>query len=379
MLNPQHLIDQFVSQCTACGLCVEVCPIAADTALKRESPEAVMVEILDLFRDGKIGALARTRIYSCLFCNTCLSACPQGLNPGLTFGTGKGVLQRLGDQPPKGVAGIMTLGEALLQGAIPLFRKRLAEPDRLITEIDGEKPEPVKTILFASCFGLVEGLALHTTLKILERIDPGVRVLGGYEYCCGEFQFMAGRPDDAQRQFEKMMAGLDALAPEQVVIFCPTCKMTFDHHHPVTKWSWTFVTDFIADHLDKLGPLQEINATVTVHDPCHFVRGVAPATDSPRKILAAIPGIQITEMNNTNQEALCCGAYAIMGAGKPGYVFRNRRLDQAKATGADILSLYCPGCHMTLGPEGANMALKVASILTLLGEALGIGHISPSE
>jgi heterodisulfide reductase subunit D len=376
MLNPQNVIDQFAEECTGCGLCVLACPIVADTELRDAAPEAIMEEILDLFRDGKIGTLARARIYSCLFCNTCLASCPRALNPGLTFGTGKGLLQKLGDRPPKGVAGIMTLGETLLEGAIPSFRKRLKEPDRLITAIGSEKPQPVKTVLFASCFGLIEGSALHTTLKILERIDPGVRILGGYDYCCGEFQFMAGRPDDAHRQFDKLIAGLDALAPRQVVMFCPTCKMTFDHHHPATDWSWTFITDFIAAHLDKLGPLQEIKATVTVHDPCHYVRGVTPATDSPRKILEAIPGIRVIEMENTGDEALCCGAYAIMGTGKPGYNFRSRRIKQAKDTGADILSLYCPGCHMTLGTEASNSALPVESVLSLLGESLGINHQS---
>ncbi len=374
MLNPQKVIEQFIEECTGCGLCVEVCPIVAETELKEAAPETIMEEILDLFRHGKVGPLARTRIYSCLFCNTCLSSCPQALNPGLTFGTGKAILQKLGDPAPKGVTTIMTLGETLLEGAVPAFRERLEEPDRLIAAIGDEKPKPVKTVLFSSCFGLVEGSVLHTTLQILERIDPGVRVLGGYDYCCGELQFMAGRPDDAQRQFDKMVAGLSALAPEQVVIFCPTCKMTFDHHHPDTGWSWTFITDFIAGHLDKLGPLREINATVTVHDPCHFVRGVTPASDSPRKILKAIPGIRIIEMKNAQEDALCCGAYAITGMGKPGFNFRDRRLRQARETGADILSLYCPGCQMILGPEGPNTALQVTSILSLLGESLGIGQ-----
>ncbi len=377
MLNPQSLINQFTEECTACGLCVEVCPMVAHTELKDASPQAIMEEILDLFRHGKIGPLARTRIYSCLFCNTCLSSCPRALNPGLTFGTGKAILQKLGDRPPKGVATIMSLGETLLEGAVPAFRKRLDEPDRLITAIGSPKPEPVKTILFSSCFGLIEGSVLHTTLKILERIDPGVRVLGGYEYCCGEFQFMAGQPQAAHRQFDKLIAGLSALAPEQVVIFCPTCKMTFDHHHPQTDWSWTFITDFIADRLDKLGPLKEVNATVTVHDPCHFVRGVTPASDSPRKILEAIPGISVVEMKNTGDDALCCGAYAITGTGKPGYSFRDARLRQARETGADMLSLYCPGCQMVLGGEVQDIMPRVTSILSLLGESLGIGHASP--
>jgi Fe-S oxidoreductase len=237
MLNPQRLIDQSAKECKACGLCVEVCPIVTHTELKDAAPKAIMEEILDLFRHGKIGTLVRTRIYSCLFCNTCLASCPRALNPGLTFGIGKAILQKLGDRPPKGVATIMTLGETLLEGAIPSFRKRLDDSDQLITTIGKEKSEPVKTVLFASCFGLIEGSVLHTTLKILERIDPGVRVLGGYDYCCREFQFMAGQPDDAHRQFDKLIAGLRAMVPEQVVIFCPRCKMTFDHHHPDTDWS----------------------------------------------------------------------------------------------------------------------------------------------
>jgi Fe-S oxidoreductase len=374
MLNSKKILEQFADECIGCGLCVEVCPIVSDTELRSATPEAIMEEILHLFRGGKIGALARTRIYSCLFCNTCLASCPQGLKPGLAFGTGKGLLRELGDQAPKGVAGIMALGETLLADATPSFRKRLDRPEQLITAISSEKPTPVKTVLFASCFGLIEGAALHTTLKILERIDPDVRILGGFDYCCGELQFMAGKPDEAYRQFDRLIAGLDSLSPEQVVMFCPTCKMTFDHHHPPTGWSWTFITDFIVRHLDKLGPLQEINRTVTVHDPCHFVRGIEQATDSPRKILSAIPGIKILEMKNAGENTLCCGAYAITGTGKPGYQFRARRLQQAKDTGADLLSLYCPGCHMTLGPEAANMDLCVESILTLLGKSLGMDH-----
>ncbi|MBU1387795.1 MAG: (Fe-S)-binding protein [Proteobacteria bacterium] len=372
MINSQNIINQFADHCTACGCCVEVCPIVGDTALKDAAPESIMEEVLTLFNDGTIGPLARTRIYSCLFCNACLSACPEALNPGLTFGTSKGLLQQLGDIPPKGVATIMSFGKTLLDGAIPSFRKRLKSQEKLITSFTNDKPKPVKTVLFASCFGLIEGSVLHTALKLLERIDPDVCILGGYDFCCGEFQFMAGQPDAAQQQFDKMISGLNALAPEQVVMFCPTCKMTFDHHQPATEWSWSFITDFVARHLDQLGPFQKIDKIVTIHDPCHFVRGVEPATDSPRKILEAIPGIQVIEMEKSGDDALCCGAYAITGTGKPGYQFRNRRLAQAKGTGADILSLYCPGCHMTLGSEGANISLQVESILSLLGKSLGI-------
>jgi Cysteine-rich domain. len=88
--------------------------------------------------------------------------------------------------------------------------------------------------------------------------------------------------------------------------------------------------------------------------------------------LNTIPGIKIIEMENTRENALCCGAYAITGAGKPGFEFRDRRLKQAEDTGADILGLYCPGCQMILGAEGSNISLPVESFLTLLGKSLGI-------
>ena len=101
-----------------------------------------------------------------------------------------------------------------------------------------------------------------------------------------------------------------------------------------------------------MGPFHEVEATVTIYDPCHFVRGITPGSESPRKILNTIPGIKIIEMENTRENALCCGAYAI--------------------TGADILGLYCPGCQMILGAEGSNISLPVESFLTLLGKSLGI-------
>lgn len=365
----QKIIDQFTNLCIACGQCVDACPIIEDTALSGLPSEVIMQEILDLFHMKRISDSARTRIYSCLFCNSCLAACPQGLLPGLALGTGKEILRRLGDRPPKGVANIIALGDVLIKNGVSSFRQKLENPEQLITKVS-EISKPVKTILFASCFGLAEGAALYTTLKILERIDPGVCVVGGEENCCGELQFMAGKPDDGHRQFEKLISKLDALSPEQVVMFCPTCKMTFDHHHPETGWSWHFVTDFIAEHIEKLGDLGEVKSTVTVHDPCHYVRGVEPATDSARKILKAIPGIKINEMNNTGKDALCCGAYAIMGTGRPGFDFRDRRLKQARKTTADILGVYCPGCLTTLAEEGERMGFQVKSILSILGDAL---------
>ena len=51
------------------------------------------------------------------------------------------------------------------------------------------------------------------------------------------------------------------------------------------------MTDFLAEHIDEFGPIAERKATVTIHDACHLVRGEVPESESPRKLLEAIPGI----------------------------------------------------------------------------------------
>jgi hypothetical protein len=63
------------------------------------------------------------------------------------------------------------------------------------------------------------------------------------------------------------MEGLNSFSPETVVFFCPTCKMYFDRYQPKAKWSWQFVTNFLADHLSPLGPFSEIEARVTIRAP----------------------------------------------------------------------------------------------------------------
>ena len=372
MFDSRKVRRQFEEECTACGLCVECCPIVSHTELKGADSKKIMGEILDLFQHKKIGSLARTRIYSCLYCNTCATHCPKALYPAHGFFVGKAILQELGDPVPKGISSILKFFGGLIENAVTSFRQDPEKSDWLITDVRKRRAKTCQTVLFSSCFGLIEGRVLNTTVKILQRIDPAVKVLGGFNYCCGELHLIAGRPERAKIQFDKMIDGLNTLSPEHVVIFCPTCNMNFEGHHPDAKWKRTFITDFIAGHLDKIGPLNRVEATVTVHDPCHFVRGVKPGSESPREILSAIPGVKIVEMENTGKNALSCGAYALNGAVKAGLEFRDRRLNQAKATGADILSFYCPGCHMVLGPEGPNKSLRIESILSLLGECLGI-------
>ena len=60
--------------------------------------------------------------------------------------------------------------------------------------------------------------------------------------------------------------------------------------------------------------------------------------------------------------------------GKPGADFRKERLREASGTGAEIMAIYCPGCQSVFASERPNLSIKIESILTLLGQSLGISH-----
>jgi hypothetical protein len=63
----------------------------------------------------------------------------------------------------------------------PSLKEDIETADRLTTKISETSIEPVKTVLFSSCFGFILSDALKTAVKIIKRIDPTVKVFGGFD------------------------------------------------------------------------------------------------------------------------------------------------------------------------------------------------------
>jgi len=365
--------ERFRNTCTACGFCAAVCPIVPLTDIKDVEPSKIMESVMALYHGKSPGPEAGTRVYSCMSCQTCRPHCPEGLDPGLGLSLARGILQDMGNPVPRGLSFLLPEAGCNFMKAIEAVQ--LMPADRpWITDVEKQKPGFSKTVLFTGCTGIMQPDLVRTALDLLRRIDPSVQALGGVDYCCGDTSLRAGNPDGCTAHFLHLVEGLSAFRPEHVVLLCPTCKAFFDLHAPETAWSWKFVADFLVEHLDRMGPFSACRATVTIHDACHLVRGEEPESESPRKLLQAIPGVQVVEMRNSKKAALCCGGSAMAALGKPGVDFRKRRLQEAKDSGAQIMALYCPGCQSVFASERSNLSFRVESILTLLGKSLGIFH-----
>jgi Fe-S oxidoreductase len=135
--------------------------------------------------------------------------------------------------------------------------------------------------------------------------------------------------------------------------------------------------------LDKLvqesaiKPVHRLAVKVTYHDPCYLGRHAA-IYEAPRRILAAIPGVTLIEMQNNRERSFCCGG----GSGGPwkdavakeglGEI----RVKEALGTGAGVISTACPYCIRTLNESiaklGAGNQIKVRDIAELLYQSVDL-------
>ena len=130
----------------------------------------------------------------------------------------------------------------------------------------------------------------------------------------------------------------------------------------------------ILAELVKEGRLQvskKIDESVTYHDSCYPGR-YYEIYDEPRRLITAVSGSGITEMDQHRERSFCCGAGGGLMWAEDSNTKRinNERARHALKSGAEILSVACPFC-MIMMEDGikflkADCETKVLDIAELL-------------
>lgn len=148
----------------------------------------------------------------------------------------------------------------------------------------------------------------------------------------------------------------------------PNCGGQFKVYH------YTQIVSLLLGSTISPGTLE---AKVTYHDPCYLGRWNQEYF-APRRILNAINGLDLVEMDRNMNNALCCGGGGgnfftdMLGTGQDSS--SRARIREAIDTGAEIVAVSCPQCYKMLDDaikaEGLEDALQVRDIAQIVNESL---------
>jgi Fe-S oxidoreductase len=213
-------------------------------------------------------------------------------------------------------------------------------------------PQLHDVLLYVGCTSSYDGRGQKIASAVIKLFDAArikYGFLGDDEPCCGEAALSVGH-----KPFFEQIAGQTARlfierGVSQLVTISPHCYDVFKNRYPPmgNGFKPLHYTQFIAQLIDE-GSLQfekPLEKRVTFQDPCYLGR-INGDYEAPRRVLTAIPGIELREMESFGEDGLCCGG----GGGRMwletpvGERFSDMRIEQALQTGADELVTACPFC-----------------------------------
>jgi Fe-S oxidoreductase len=234
-------------------------------------------------------------------------------------------------------------------------------------------PKPAEVVLFAGCNATGMMHTFVEAMAILDKMGIDYVALSGDELCCGTAAMLWGDLDAAQAMGEELVSNIAAFSPKKAVHFCTGCHVMcwamLPRFIPVPFQSYE-ITQFLVENIDRIPFRQRMDKVVAVHDACSLAR--LGTFENPRKLLQAIPGITFVEMKHNRADALCCGGATNTWRPDISEPLRRAPLQEAAATGAQVLATTCTGCQRSFAPLERDYPFEVRSYISLLAEAVGV-------
>jgi glycolate oxidase iron-sulfur subunit len=416
--KPSH--DDY-ARCVHCGLCLNNCPTYKLWGLEADSPRGRIRQMI-LVDHGRLelGDSFVKHIDQCLDCRACETACPSGVEYGKLVEAARAQIEQNYRRPffsrvtrdfvfrrllpyPRRIAsaarvlrfyqrsGLQSLARAT--GVLRLFG--LANRERLLPPIDRKfffselgrtfpavGPRRARVALFAGCIAQVSFSSLHeATIRVLTANGCEVVVPAG-QTCCGALAAHAG-VRDAARSLARV--NLDVFLREDfdaIITNAAGCGSTLKEYEQLFAESdgdrakaQTFhrkmrdVTEFLVE-LGLTAHLSVLPLRVTYQDSCHLLHGQT-IREAPRKLIRAIPGVELIEMAKADYCCGSAGSYNVTETETSLEILADK-MTHARATGAPVIVTANPGCllQMRAGAEIHGTGQEVMHVVELLDRAI---------
>lgn len=362
---------EILEECTTCGKCVEVCPMLPHGNLQGADPEHVVSGILDILQGGQGHDEARRWAQVCTASGSCIPACPEGINPRKMLSFTKHMLKKR-EQPRRPADTYF----ARMAQSIRLLVGTQMMPDqyRRLTGLSANTKPRTDVIFYLGCNVLRTPHIVFTVMDILDAMAIDYEVLGGVNNCCGVVHFRTqGDLGGSDRIGMHTLRRFTELQPQTVLTWCPSCQLHLGETIAgVTEPPYTMehITQFLADHLDDLTGrfVKSVPKRVALHEH----NGISGINGNVRKLLTAIPGVELVEIDQLAEPGYTCGGGSLGLVPQAQQEVHERLLESAKAAGVELLVLVYHGCHRVLCDAQGRYPFEVKNFTSVLAEALGL-------
>ena len=372
------------ASCIRCGLCLATCPTYRVTLSETDSPRG-RVALLRALAEGKLeaGEDLSAKYYGCLLCASCANICPSGVPLEDILQAARDdmshhklepeALQRLGQTIAEhhNISGEDNAGRLI-------WAENLAEAPTGV-----EPRETAEVVYFIGCVGSFFPRSYRlpqTMVQLLDKAEIDYAVLGGEEWCCGYPLLINGELDKAGELIRHNLEKVRELQAKKVVFTCPSCLHIWDHVYREAVEGELGVellhaTELLEDLVDegRFRFREMPPQRVTYHDPCDLGRKEG-IYDAPRRVLKAIPGVELVEMRDNRENSHCCGGGGNLETFDSDLArsVSDLRLEQVREVEAQVVASACQQCERTL-TEAARRnrtRVRVMDVAELVLQAL---------
>jgi len=394
------MADSYGQNCNRCGFCLSVCPAYLAQGTEDASPRA-RIQLMDFFSDHRLDSSEKLKeiISKCLMCGSCANICPAGINhPERYIRMREKMIRDHGDMPeikslvyllakesrirmaagaarmaqkivPRVFAEKYRLGNIALK-QFPVLNKVpfRAAARSAVGSMPGMKPNTGSGLKYgrvAYFTGCATNYLFDDTgfavLDVLAHMGIDV-IIPQAQTCCGTPMLFHGGREKVKNNVRTNLTCLDARGIDAVVVDCPTCGAALRNDYPGLAKAFGLdrdaanrvaekvvdISTFIMAHArPEAFPKNNDMVRATYHQPCHL-RNHMPFPESARALLNALAGVEYVQAPDM---AACCG-----GGGTFFYEYpqvsggiAEKKVANARATGAALWVTDCPVCRINLG------------------------------